>query len=317
MWGSLQEAQAVLAARGVEWETKTVRLSASRSAARARLVPQSERPAFEASVSGRRVVISRDGGRLRLRETTRGPQTQTGRRRDTGAWRAPKVVSVEVVDAEGTRDARFAPVIDATLQGPDAVCALLRPSGQRLAITQADPGLLRAAGAPWRGKRVPLLVHACGLAAEQGQAGLDFSHAVQHRGQVAALRTDWSAQARRLWHPPQRRWVLRGEVEQGIAAVRAICRGRHSKAIRTQRADLIKNQSRMASAKLRAMQLPIGSGAIASTVRHVVNLRLKGPRIFWCRARAEALLLLRSYDKAGRWNLLKPMATSHRALREA
>jgi hypothetical protein len=31
-----------------------------------------------------------------------------------------------VVDAAGKRDARFAPVIDATLKGPDAVFALLR-----------------------------------------------------------------------------------------------------------------------------------------------------------------------------------------------
>ena len=52
-------------------------------------------------------------------------------------------------------------------------------------------------------------------------------------------------------------------------------------------------------------------------VRRVVNLRLKGASLFWCRASAEAILLLRSYYKAGRWNLLKRMATSHLALLEA
>ena len=106
-------------------------------------------------------------------------------------------------------------------------------------------------------------------------------------------------------------------MEQVIAAVQGICRGRNSKAIRTHLNYLIKNQSRMAYAKLMALKLPIGSGAIESTVRRVVNLRLKGPSIFWCRASAEAILLLRSYYKAGRWNLLKHMATSHRALLEA
>jgi hypothetical protein len=105
-------------------------------------------------------------------------------------------------------------------------------------------------------------------------------------------------------------------VEQVIAAVQALCRGRNSKAIRTQYAYFIKNQSRMAYAKLLAMKLPIGSGAIESTVRRVVNLRLKGPSLFWCRASAEAILLLRSYYKAGRWDMLKRMATSHRALLE-
>ena len=67
---------------------------------------------------------------------------------------------VYVVDAEGKREASVAPVIDATLKGPDAVFALLRTSWQRLEITQADQGLFIADGAPWIWKRVPLLVQA-------------------------------------------------------------------------------------------------------------------------------------------------------------
>jgi hypothetical protein len=160
MLGSLHEAQDVLANRGVELDTKTVRLIAYRYAARARLEQQLERTAFEDSVSGRRVVISSDGGRLRLRETKRGPKTTKGRRRYTGAWREPKVLIVYVVDAEGKQESRFAPFIDATLKGPDAVFALLRTSLQRLEITQADHVLFIADGAPWIGKRVPLLVQA-------------------------------------------------------------------------------------------------------------------------------------------------------------
>src|SRR6266436_8635483 len=128
MLGSLDEAQAVLADRGVELDTKTVRTIAYRYAARARLEQQIERTVFEDTVAGRRVVISSDGGRLRLRETTRGPKTTKGRRRSTGAWREPKVLIISVVDAEGKRDAHFAPGMDATLKGPDAVVALLRTS---------------------------------------------------------------------------------------------------------------------------------------------------------------------------------------------
>src|SRR5882672_3187987 len=111
MLGSLDEAQAVLADRGVEFETKTVRLIAYRYAARARLEHQRDQAAFADPVAGRRVVISRDGGRRRLRETKRGPKTKQGRRRYTGAWRAPKVLIGYVVDAEGKRAARVAPVI--------------------------------------------------------------------------------------------------------------------------------------------------------------------------------------------------------------
>ena len=316
MLGSLAEAQNVLADRGVVLDTKTVRLIAYRYAARARLAQQIARTVFADTVAGRRVVISRDGGRIRLRETKRGPPTKKGRRCSTGAWREPKGLSVYVVDAAGKREASFAPFIDATRKGPDAVFALLRSDLQQLGITQADPILFIADGAPWRWKRVPLLVQAVGLAAEQVHALLDFSHAVQHLGQVAALRKDWSAKARSRWRTQQRRLLLQGEVEQGMTAVQGICRGRNSKAIRTHRAYFVKNQSRMAYAQLLAMKLPIGSGAIESTGRRVVKLRLKGSSIFWCRAGAEAILLLRSYYKAGRWNLWKRMATSYLALLE-
>ena len=316
MLGSLDEARDVLAQRGVALDIKTLRLIAYRYATRARVAQQIESTEFDNTVSGRRVVISTDGGRIRLRETKRGPKRKKGRRRYTGAWREPKVLIIYVVDAEGKREASFAPVIDATLKGPDAVFALLRTYLQRLRITQADQVLFIADGAPWIWKRVPLLVQALELAVEQVHELLDFYHAAEHLGKVAALRKDWSAKARSRWRNQLRRCLLRGEVERVIAAVRDICRGRNSKSIRTHRDYFIKNQSRMAYAKLTAMKMPIGSGAIESTVRRVVNLRLKGVSIFWCRASAEAILLLRSYYKAGRWNLLKRMANSHLALLE-
>src|SRR5262249_19654063 len=191
------------------------------------------------------------------REPKRGPKTKKGRRRYTGAWREPKVLIVYVVDAEGQRESRFAPFIDAPLKGPDAVFALLRTYLQRLAITQEDQGLLIADGAPWIWKRVPLLVHALGLTAAQVHELLDFSHAVQRLGPVAALRKDWRAKARTRWRTQQRHVLLQGEVEQVIAAVQALCRGRNSKAIRVQASYFIKNQSRMAYANLLAIKPPI------------------------------------------------------------
>jgi hypothetical protein len=56
--------------------------------------------------------------------------------------------------------------------------------------------------------------------------------------------------------------------------------------------------------------LPIGSGAMESAIRRVVNLRLKGASIYWLEETAEAMLMLRSYYKSGRWNLLKKLSFS-------
>jgi hypothetical protein len=317
MLGSLDEAREVLADRGVVLDTKTLRQIAYRYSARARLSQQMDDTVFEDTVAGRRVVVSSDGGRIRLRETKRGRKTKKGRRRYSGAWREPKVLIIYVVDAQGKREARFAPVMDATLKGPEAVFGLLRTYLQRLQITQADRVLFIADGAPWIWKRVPALVQVLGLDAKQVYELLDFYHAAQHLAQVAALRKDWSAKTRSRWRNHQRRLLLQGQVEQVIEAVRELCRGRNSKAIRQHRDYFVKHQSRMAYAELSAIGMPIGSGAIESTVRRVINLRLKGPSIFWCRASAEAILLLRSYYKAGRWKLLKRMATSYTHLLQA
>jgi len=51
-----------------------------------------------------------------------------------------------------------------------------------------------------------------------------------------------------------------------------------------------------------AKKIPIGSGAIESAIRRVVNLRLKGAGMFWLEANAEAFLHLRCQLKVGRWN---------------
>ena len=57
--------------------------------------------------------------------------------------------------------------------------------------------------------------------------------------------------------------------------------------------------------RIAALKMPIGSGAVEVAIRRVVNLRLKGPSIYWHKKSAEAVLLLRSYYKAGRWNHLE------------
>src|SRR5256712_13139379 len=101
MLGSLHEAHDVLANRGVELDTKTVRLIAYRYAARARLEQQIDTAAFEDTVAGRRVVVSSDGGRLRLGERKRGRKTKKKGTGYTRGWRVPKGVIGYLVDAAG------------------------------------------------------------------------------------------------------------------------------------------------------------------------------------------------------------------------
>ena len=71
----------------------------------------------------------------------------------------------------------------------------------------------------------------------------------------------------------------------------------------------MKNQHRFAYDQAKKLGLPLGSGAIESAVRRVVNLRLKSPCLYWLKDTAMGMLLLRSYYKSGRWNDIKTLVS--------
>ncbi len=310
MLGSLAEAGDVLAERGVRMDIKVLRRITYRFSERARLTQRLKDLGFDENVAGRRVVVSMDGGRIRLKEKKRGRKTAKGRARYNGAWREPKLFIIYVADAEGKMERSFMPVMDANIRGPDMLFKLLCSYLGQLGITEADHVLFVADGARWIWNRISALVHSLGLKPEQICELIDFYHAVEHLGKVAGLRKSWTARQRKIWIRKHRKLMAQGQVEKVIDAVKAICRGRNSKGIRTERDYFVRNISRMAYARIRALKLPIGSGSVESAIRRVVNLRLKGPCIFWCKENAEAILLLRCYWKAGRWNQLKNRANS-------
>ncbi len=55
-------------------------------------------------------------------------------------------------------------------------------------------------------------------------------------------------------------------------------------------------------ARFRRRGVPLGSGAIESAIRRVINLRLKGNSISWYEANAEGMLLLRCLVLSNRWD---------------
>jgi hypothetical protein len=223
-------------------------------------------------------------------------------------------VIIYVVDAHGKLEKSFAPLIDGHLQGPEALFRLLQAYLQSLEIHHADHVLFIADGAHWIWGRIPKLVATLGLDPPRVHQLIDFYHATEHLGKLAALRKNWSVQQRQAWIRTQRRRLLKGHVDTVVETVQSFCRGRNSKVITTERNYFVRNRQRMAYQTLKALKLPLGSGAIESAIRRVVNLRLKGPCIFWYKENAEKILMLRSFYKAGRWNVPKQMANSHLSL---
>jgi hypothetical protein len=99
-----------------------------------------------------------------------------------------------------------------------------------------------------------------------------------------------------------------GGTNEVIENLQMAAKGSKSKLLQRELMYFVNNRFRLCYKEVAAMKLPIGSGAIESAMRRVINLRLKGPCIFWKEETAEEVLLLRAYYKSGRWSLLKKMA---------
>ncbi len=305
---SYEEVQATLARRGVFFDDNTIRELAYRLARRARAMQQQGFADYEMKLSGKRVVVSTDGGRLRVRKNKPGRKTAKGRTRFRTDWREPKVLIIYVVGEDGQKERNIAPFIDATMKGPDEVFALIAHYLEKLGAVEAEHVVFVSDGAEWIWNRVPALGEKLGLKPNQFHQVLDFYHAVEHLTKVAGLRKSWSQKQRRSWVKKQRGLLIKGLVAKVIEAIQSLCHGRYSRAIRTELNYFITHREHMKYLLNSELGLPIGSGGVESAVRRVVNLRLKGPSIYWKRENAEAMLFMRSYYKAGRWNILKNMA---------
>lgn len=311
--GSFEEAQRMLADRGCKIGIKTIIRVTKQFGEHARLalqkIPLASEQTGDAkdSLTGRSVVLAVDGGRLRIRKNKPGKRTKKKRRRYSTHWREPKLLIIYVCQPDGRQDRSFLPIIDGTLDGPNAMFALLYRYLRLLNIGKADQVLFIADGASWIWNRIRLIKY---MLNESGVTFnpielIDFYHAVEHLNEFARLKRGWSQKKRKSWVNRQKKALKEGKTTDVLSALRLAVKGSKSKKLKRELQYFVKNRHRLAYDKAKALGLPIGSGAIESAIRRVVNLRLKGPGIFWKEDTAMSMLLLRSYYKSGRWNDIK------------
>ena len=308
---SLEEAAAWLCdTGGLEVDIKTLRRVTRRFGQRARAGLPGNLPALQVDGKGRSVVISVDGGRLRIRRDKAGARTRKGRRRYHTDWREPLLLHIYVLGPDGRLDRAFTPLIDGTLGGPDALFNMLRLYWPLFNALQPARVLLIADGAPWIWARFTALIQ------EQLFAGpnaivqlIDFYHAVQHLGTFADACTHWPRARRTRWRNHARQLLRAGKIEDVMEEMQGLMvRRPRSKALKRDFHYFQRNRRRFAYAWARRLRLPIGSGPMESAIRRVINLRLKGPGIFWHEDSAEAMIMIRTFYKAQRWNELVKLA---------
>lgn len=299
--GSYEEAAQMLSGEGIVVSVNTLRNVCGHIGQKLVQLTSTGSMDVAGNVGNRRIVVSLDGGRVRLREPKKG-RTKKGRKKFAANWREPRLFIIYAVDDEGRMADDFSPIIDGTLASCDRLLEMLQAYLISLGITAASRVLFVADGATWIWKRIPKLIRAVGLKADQVQQLIDFWHAVEYLGKIADSKK-LTGSKRKHWLTTQKKRLLRGEIGAVVIALKALLSGRRSKAQTTWLNYFITHgltHRRMDYSTSRNHHLPIGSGAVESAIRRVINLRVKSNSTYWLRENAETMIRLRAWLKAGR-----------------
>jgi len=302
---SYVEAEDSMKARGLDLDDKTVCSIAHRVAdagLEARLAEDDETE----ELKGKRVVVALDGGRLRTRVSgKRGRRrTATGARGYETPWREPQLLAIYTVDEKGKKTGER-PWYEATLSGWDELFRLATKLLRRLGAKHAAELVVCGDGASHIWDRVDGLLSRIEIDRSRVRLFADFWHAVEYITKAADLVKDWSPEHRARWRRARRRELYDGKVDVVIARIGELAVGRRAAAVHEVTNYFRNHRDLMHYDELRAAKLPIGSGAVESAIRRVINLRLKGPGCFWEEPNAERMLLLRCRLKSGRWDELE------------
>jgi hypothetical protein len=308
----IEQARAELARQGLEQDEKAVRriageLGAQMLATRTRDLMRFRRGQLPAGseFAGKSVAVGIDGGRVRVRTVVETIRVSGKRKRKKfrAEWREPKVVILFELDQKGRMVRGSRPIIDGTLQGPDALIELVAFHLHRMGAAQANVVTFVADGAPWIWKRLDWIVAKVGLDPCRVVEVLDWCHAVHHVSVALAALPLAEGQRQELYQR-LRRLLKEGKGRLVLGELKVLALNMPDDSAVWREIRYLSKHSdagRMRYNCFRGRGVPMGSGAIESTIRRVINLRLKGNGIYWTEENAEAVFQLRAAVLSGRW----------------
>ncbi len=308
----IEQARAELTRRGLEKDEKAVRRVAGELGAQILATRTRDLMRFRAGelpagneFAGKSIAAEIDGGRVRVRTSVKPIRVngKTKRKKFRVEWREPKVVILFEVDKKGRMVRGSRPVIDGTLQGPDALIELVAFHLHRMGADQAKVVTFAADGAPWIWKRLDWIVAQVGLDSSRVVEVLDWCHAVHHVS-VALASLSLAEDERKELYRRLRGLLKEGKSRNVIAELETLAVGEDKDLSVWREIRYLTKHSdagRLRYNCFRCRGVPMGSGAIESTIRRVLNLRLKGNGIYWTEDNAEAVFQLRAAVVSGRW----------------
>jgi hypothetical protein len=308
----IEQARAELARNGLDLDEKAVRRIASELGAQMLATRTRDLLRFRAGelpvgseFTGKRVAVGIDGGRVRVRTTVKNVRVSGKRKRKKFRieWREPKVVILFQTDEKGRMVKGSRPVIDGTLQGPDALIELVAFHLHRLGAATAKLVSFAADGAPWIWARLDWVITQVKLDPARVVEVLDWCHGVHHLS-LALTALDLTADERQENYSRLRRLLKKGESKAVLAELEEKAAHLPEDSPVWREIRYLRKHSdagRLRYNCFRYRGVPLGSGAIESTIRRVINLRLKGNSIYWTEDNAEAVFQLRAAVVSGRW----------------
>jgi hypothetical protein len=258
--------------------------------------------------AGKRLGVFVDGGRTKIRTVTKRQkgrgQQKTQRRRYRTDWREPKLLIICELDKRGRMVPGTKAVLDGTFNGPDELMELLAMYLHIFGAASAELVSLGADGAPWVWDRWDWVVKRVGLKADRVTKTLDWCHAVHHIS-LALEHVVGDKDVRRRLFKKLRKWLKQGEWSEVVLELAKLAKGLpNGHAVWTELSYLDRHgeEGHLDYARFRRRGVPLGSGAIESAIRRVINLRLKGNSISWYKQNAEAMLVLRCLVLSNRWD---------------
>src|SRR5512135_2305778 len=276
----IEQARAELARDGMELDEKAIRriageLGAQMLATRTRDLLRfraGELPAGS-EFAGQRVVVALDGGRVRIRTVVEMVRVSGKRKRKKFRveWREPKVVILFEVDKKGRMVRGSRPVIDGTLQGPDAVIELVAFHLHRMGAAGAHGVTFVADGAPWIWKRLDWVIAQVKLDPNRVVEVLDWCHAVHHLS-VALAALPLTEGQRKGLYKRLRGLLKEGKSQDVIAELKVLAVNEADDSPLWREIRYLTKHSdagRLRYKSFRGRSVPMGSGAIESTIRRV------------------------------------------------
>lgn len=261
-------------------------------------------------LAGKRVACCIDAGKSRLRRVTRKQKgkgkNKKQRRRYKTDWREVKLLVIYEINAKGEKVRTSRPWIDGTFGGPDEVMELLAMHLHRLGAAGAEVVVVLADGAPWIWERLGWVANRVGWRDEQWQFVLDFWHAAQHIG-LALGHVPIAQKERQRLYRKLRKWLKAGKAWEMTQELRRLGQTHGVLSALAENLGYLEKHEdhcHMDYGRFLRQGLPIGSGAVESAIRRVINLRIKGPGLLWEEENAEAMVVLRAAALSGRWDEL-------------